>query len=140
MVAIPPLRDRGDDVMLLARHFLARTALDARLAVRPVGEACERALMAWSWPGNVRELRDLAVSLALSGRAGPVATGELPHAMGAEGGDPGGVSLEAAERAHVTLVLRRTGGNKSRAAEILGIDRKTLREKLRDDTEAGVDD
>ncbi len=133
VVDVPPLRERGEDVLLLARHFLAEVALGAGVPVRAPGEACAQALLAYSWPGNVRELRELCARLACSGRQGPVGVGELPAAIAGELGRAGErqLSLDAAEREHVARVLQRTGGNKSRAAELLGIDRKTLREKLR---------
>jgi DNA-binding NtrC family response regulator len=142
VVAVPPLRDRGDDVVLLARHFLAHTAGEARIKVRVIGEAAAQALLAWAWPGNVSELRDLCVLLALSDRTGPIAVGELPGPIAGAlgGGAPADPSLDAAERAHIAQVLRRTGGNKSRAAELLGIDRKTLREKLRGGSPGGEHD
>jgi two-component system, NtrC family, response regulator HydG len=132
-VAIPPLRERGEDVVLLARRFLAETAADAGVPARGLEGTVEVALRAHAWPGNVRELRELAARLARSGRAGPVEAGELPAEMlGALERTTGAdLTLAAAERAHVARVLRECGGNKSRAAELLGIDRKTLREKLR---------
>ncbi len=133
VVHVPPLRERGDDVLRLARHFLAGTAAEAHVAPRTLGDAAERALLGWVWPGNVGELRELCVRLALAGGDAPVGLGELPLPLtGATAGTGAGAqSLEAAEREHIARVLQRTGGNKSRAAEILGIDRKTLREKLR---------
>jgi len=101
--------------------------------VRAPGAACAQALLAYAWPGNVRELRELCARLAASGRSGPVGVAELPAAVAGELARPGSpdLSLAASEREHIERVLQRTGGNKSRAAELLGIDRKTLREKLR---------
>jgi two-component system, NtrC family, response regulator HydG len=142
-ITIPPLRDRGDDAVRLAERFLAEGAADAGVPERVLAEPTAQALRAYGWPGNVGELRALGAGLAWSARTGPVQPGELPaHVAGAlpglEGQDP---SLAAAERRHVAEVLRRAGGNKSRAAEILGIDRKTLREKLRGPgTRTGRDD
>jgi DNA-binding NtrC family response regulator len=133
-VAIPPLRERGEDVVLLARRFLAEAASAAGLAARTLSPAAEQALRAYAWPGNVRELRVLATRLALAGRSGPVVAGELPATMAQPPGSESGadLTLAAAEREHILRVLRQTGGNKSRAAELLGIDRKTLRDKLRE--------
>jgi two-component system response regulator HydG len=134
ILAISPLRERGDDVVLLARRFLAEAASDAGTPARGFSENAELALRAHSWPGNVRELRDLAVRLARSGGSGAVEAGELPVAISAAlgRGAAGDLTLQAAEREHVARVLRECGGNKSRAAEVLGIDRKTLRDKLRE--------
>ena len=134
VVTIPPLRERGDDVVLLARRFLAEAASDAGVPARGLAETAGLALRAHAWPGNVRELRDLAIRLARSGRSGAIEAGELPAAIaGALGrGAAGDLTLDTAEREHIARVLRECGGNKSRAAEILGIDRKTLRDRLRE--------
>jgi two-component system response regulator HydG len=142
VVAIPPLRERGEDVVLLARRFLAEAASDAGVPARALAETAELALRGHAWPGNLRELRDLAVRLACSGRSGAIETGELPSAIaGALGrGTAGDLTLQTVEREHIARVLRECGGNKSRASEILGIDRKTLRDKLREtDGPAGAD-
>jgi two-component system, NtrC family, response regulator HydG len=142
VVAIPPLRERGEDVVLLARRFLAEGAPDAGVPARALAETAELALRGHAWPGNVRELRDLAVRLARSGRSGAVEAGELPPAIArALGrGTAGDLTLQTAEREHIARVLRECAGNKSRAAEILGIDRKTLRDKLKEtDRPAGAD-
>ena len=134
VVEIPPLRERGEDIVLLARRFLAEAASDAAVPARAMAGTTELALRAHPWPGNVRELRGLAVRLARSGRSGAIEAGELPAAIaGALGrGAEGDLTLAKAEREHIARVLRESGGNKSRAAEILGIDRKTLRDRLRE--------
>lgn len=135
-IVLPPLRERAGDVTVLARHFLALAAAATGRPPRAPGEGAARALAAWSWPGNVRELRDLCLRLAYSGREGAIATDELPPAMRAFAAR----TLADVEREHVALALERAGGNKSRAAEMLGIDRKTLREKLRPAAPAGSGD
>jgi two-component system, NtrC family, response regulator HydG len=134
VVEIPPLRERGDDIVLLARRFLAEAASDAGVPARAMSETVGLALRAHPWPGNVRELRSLALRLARSGRSGAIEAGELPAAIaGALGrGTAGDLTLANAEREHIIRVLRESGGNKSRAAEVLGIDRKTLRDRLRE--------
>ena len=131
---IPPLRERGEDIVLLARRFLAEAASDAGVPARAMAETTELALRAHPWPGNVRELRGLTSRLARSGRSGAIEPGELPAAIaGALGrGAAGDLTLAKAEREHIVRVLREHGGNKSRAAEVLGIDRKTLRDRLRE--------
>ena len=138
-VTIPPLRERGEDVVLLARRFLAEAAADAGVATRGLTETAELALRAWPWPGNVRELRELMLRLSRAACPDPVEAGELPAAVaGALGRGPAAdLTLETAEREHITRVLRECGGNKSRAAQALGIDRKTLRDKLRGTEAAG---
>ncbi|MFN8176810.1 MAG: response regulator [bacterium] len=132
-VTIPPLRERGDDVVLLANRFLAESASSAGTPARTLTEAVEQAFRVYPWPGNVRELRELAAQLMLAGRSGPIVPSELPAWIaGASGRDVAAdLSLAAVEAEHIARALRRTSGNKTRAAEILGIDRKTLLSKLR---------
>jgi DNA-binding NtrC family response regulator len=106
---------------------------------RGLTETAELALRAHAWPGNVRELRDLMIRLAGPGRTGPVEAAELPASAAGALGRAGGadLTLASAELEHIARVLRECGGNKSRAAQVLGIDRKTLRERLRDAEPAG---
>ncbi len=122
-LTIPPLRQRPDDVPLLAAHF--NVQLSQRLGLPPLvfGEEALRRLAAYAWPGNVRELRNLIErSLIL---------GHLPLAPEASGGaaDALPVSLAEVEKRHILAVLAACGGNKSRAAELLGVSRKTVERK-----------
>jgi two-component system response regulator HydG len=138
-VEVPPLRERGNDVLLLAQHFLERYARQADKAVAGFAPAVAKRLLAYAWPGNVRELQNClerAVALARHDRltvddlpdrirhagAGPVARAGTPVPL---------VSLEELERAHVLRVLEHVRSNRKLAAEILGLDRKTLYRKLR---------
>ncbi|HEX4449836.1 MAG TPA: sigma 54-interacting transcriptional regulator, partial [Kofleriaceae bacterium] len=119
-VALPPLRARGDDVVELARRFARGRAIEPDAAA---------ALVAYAWPGNVRELDSAIVhALALAG-GGPIARACLPDRVIArpQVATPGQlVTLAELERSHVELVLEYVGGNKTAAARILGIERKTL--------------
>jgi two-component system response regulator AtoC len=130
-ITVPPLRERGQDVLLLARHFLEKYSAAAGKAIAGFApEALER-LAAYRWPGNVRELEhavERAVALSSSGlllaedfplgsRAAPVQGPVLPA---------DGMTLDEVKRWYVSKVLDDAGGNKLRAAEILGIDRRTL--------------
>jgi DNA-binding NtrC family response regulator len=138
---LPPLRERPVDIPALAHHLLARLADRYQLAAADLAPDALAALTAYHWPGNIRELENvLARALALrSGRtltvrdlpphiaraSGTAATGgaaQLPSAM---------LTLEEVERRHILQVLEKTGGNKLKAAEILGIDRSTLHRKLK---------
>ncbi|HVZ72371.1 MAG TPA: sigma-54 dependent transcriptional regulator [Polyangia bacterium] len=133
---VPPLRSRGDDLDALARHLVARHA--ARLG-RPVPEIAPEALArirAHAWPGNVRELENaLARAVAMSTRAIilpedlPAVVADEPRA-GAAAIDDGWPSLDELERRYVDRVLERCGGNKTDAATILGVDRRTLQRLL----------
>jgi len=126
---VPALRERPEDVSVLAERFL-RELSGGRLSFSP---AASRALLAHAWPGNVRELRnrvERACVLARSERIEPAEL-ELAQATLAPAPAPAERSLAARERAWIEQVLRESGGNRSRAARELGIDRSTLYEKLR---------
>lgn len=125
-IALPPLRERREDIVALARQF-ARRAGPARLTPE-----AEQLLIAYSWPGNVRELRN-AVERAAMLRAGDALPAEAfvpgdEQALVATG-VRAGWTLEQLEAHYIREVLRTTGTNFSRAAEVLGINRKTLLEK-----------
>ena len=146
-IAVPPLRARGADVLLLAQHFLSRFVSRSRRVVT-LSEPAAAKLLAYNWPGNVRELENCierAVALARSEeltvddfperiqRFEP-AVGARPSVDGAPAADV--ASLFDAEREHVLKAVEQFGGNKTRAAAILGIDRRTLYRRLvRYDTE-----
>jgi two-component system response regulator AtoC len=133
---VPPLRHRGDDVNALALHFVARHA--ARVG-RPIPEIAPETfarLRAHAWPGNVRELENaLARAVAMSSR-GIILPEDLPTVVSGVGGarepslDEGWPKLEELERRYVDRVLDRCGGNKTDAATILGVDRRTLQRLL----------
>lgn len=125
-IALPPLRERREDIVALARQF-ARRAGPARLTPE-----AEQLLIAYSWPGNVRELRN-AVERAAMLRTGDALPAEAfvpgdEQALVATG-VRAGWTLEQLEAHYIREVLRTTGTNFSRAAEVLGINRKTLLEK-----------
>jgi DNA-binding NtrC family response regulator len=129
---IPPLRERGEDVVVLARHFVSLHA--ARLG-RPMPEISDEALARmreYPWPGNVRELENaLARAVAMMQR-GVLLPGDLPPLVRGETEarppsiDHDWPTLTMLERRYVERVLERTGGNKTAAANILGVDRRTL--------------
>jgi DNA-binding NtrC family response regulator len=130
-IEIPPLRSRPEDVLPLARHFLARFAgAMSRKGVAFSPEA-EQALAAYPWPGNVRELQN-AVERAVVVATGPVIEpGDLPAPVTVPSDHPAPGSLAEAERAHVLAVLEATGWNITRAARTLDVDRVTLYNKIR---------
>jgi two-component system response regulator PilR (NtrC family) len=141
-IQLPPLRERRDDIPVLAQHFLTKFAPDARLQV---SQDAMRALMAYHWPGNVRQLEnaleravalgagrteiamsDLPAEIQVTPSSSPTPTVDLPE----EGLDLPGY-LAAIERDLILRSLDRTGGNRNRAAELLRIKRTTLVEKLK---------
>jgi len=131
-IVVPPLRDRGDDVLLLAAYFGARFASDASLPAPGFSPEAVTAMKEYSWPGNVAELRQLVEALVLA-NTGTIEVSDLPDYVrrGTHGGRPL-PTLRELEDEHIRTVLASVAGNKTRAAEILGINRKTLREKLRE--------
>ncbi len=127
---VPPLRERGDDVDLLAERLLARLAAHAGRRLT-LGAPAKAALRAHTWPGNVRELKNVlerAVILAPGATIGPDDLGLRPAAAPATDHFP---TLEALEREHIVKALARTDGARAEAAQLLGIDRKTLYRRLR---------
>lgn len=127
---LPPLRERRVDIPLLVQFFLnkynARYCLDAK-----VTESGMKALKEFMWPGNVRQLQHLMermVILVPSGRIDAEAVHDAIEA--AEAKETGGETLAETEMEQIRRVLAATGGNKSRAAQVLGIERKTLYRKL----------
>jgi two-component system response regulator AtoC len=131
-IRIPPLRERREDIPLLAEHFAQKHGRAEGSAISP--EAREL-LVAYDWPGNVRELENaVARALALN-PSGVVIPEDLPDAIRLAQTEPAQVplplpgdrpTLAELEQRYASQVLGETGGNKTRAAEILGIDRKTL--------------
>jgi DNA-binding NtrC family response regulator len=136
-IVIPPLRERREDIPPLLRFWLADANERYDKAVEGFTDEVEAILMDHAWPGNVRELRNLVERLVILAPGRRIAKAELPaeYLAGPPAppqGDPtpGGDSLESFERAHIRKVLGSVDGNKTRAAEILGISRHTLRMKL----------
>jgi len=157
-IRIPPLRDRGDEVPLLAQHFLHRFAEELRKDVSGIAAQTLVLLKQYNWPGNVREFQSV-IKQALLQAAGPVLLPEfLPPILHARPAAQPGETAEAADlstlsdfvrqqidagtttlyadyqalvdRHVLNLVLRHTAGNLTQAAKLLGITRATLRTKL----------
>jgi transcriptional regulator with PAS, ATPase and Fis domain len=134
---IPPLRARTEDILPLAEHFLTRSAERAGKPLRAFSEAAKKVLLGYHWPGNVRELENVverAVALCERDIVGPE---DLPPAMRERRNQDRlaaalaqGLTLEQLEREYIERVLDAEGGNKTRAAQRLGLDRKTLYRKL----------
>jgi len=136
-VALPPLRDRREDLPALAEHFLARSAakLGRELSLSPA--ALER-LLRYPWPGNVRELENAIERAVILARNAVVEPDDLPpHVsaglqLGPSPALPRQITLAEAERVHILQTLERFGKNHSGAAEALGIGRTTLWRKLKE--------
>ena len=136
-VTLPPLRERREDIPLLAEHFLGRAAQRLGRSLR-LGPAAVDRLLRYPWPGNVRELENAIERAAILARDQTIEPDDLPpHVTGGVilGPAPGlerEHTLAEAERAHIIQTLERCGGNHSRAAEMLGIGRTTLWRKLKE--------
>jgi two-component system, NtrC family, response regulator HydG len=132
-VQLPPLRDRGDDLLMLIDHFLAKYATEMGGAPPRFAEETLAALRSYEWPGNVRELENVVQRLVVMAESESIAVSDLPAPMRLQplSGSGYSRSLEAVEAEHIRHVLDGVKGNRSRAARILGVDRKTLREKLK---------
>jgi two-component system response regulator HydG len=134
---LPPLRQRRDDIPVLAEHFLQRIAGARHEAAKQLASDALEALIEYAWPGNVRELEN-AIERAIILTSGDVITrAALPERVTERRAEPlvstrtpPNPTLEAVERAYIMWVLQSESGNKSRAAEVLGIDPSTLYRKL----------
>jgi DNA-binding NtrC family response regulator len=142
-IEIAPLRQRREDIVSLLRHFADKYAAQMQRSGPQFTDRALDVLRSYHWPGNVRELENVVQRLVVMTEGGAIDVPNLPPAMrfsAAEAGDLES-SLEDVENRHIRNVLASVGGNKTRAARILGIDRKTLREKLKQGgLPAGEDD
>lgn len=132
-ILLPPLRDRENDVLLLARHFAGQTAARLGLPAPVFADRTLETLRNYPWPGNVLELWWTIRRLVAEAKGERVEVPDLPTSIrfSAQGPAASLRSLVEVEAAHIQEVLAAANGNRTRAAEILGIDRKTLREKIR---------
>jgi DNA-binding NtrC family response regulator len=133
-LGLPPLRDRGDDVLLLAHRFAAKFAREHGRPVPRFSDAALQALQRYDWPGNVRELENVVQRLVVMTDAAILDVADLPAPMRHPAPREAGLdrTLAEVEAEHVRRVLEHVAGNKSEAARVLGVDRKTLRKKLVD--------
>ncbi|HVS04255.1 MAG TPA: sigma-54 dependent transcriptional regulator [Thermoanaerobaculia bacterium] len=148
-LAIPPLRQRGSDVALLAEHYLAELCAEhGKPPIRLAPGALE-AMTRYEWPGNVRQLKNVLESLVIFQQGG-IDVHDLPAEIRQQGGaapagegpiqasDGRARTMEEIERQAILETLRRTGGHRARAASLLGIGLRTLQRKLKDYKEQGL--
>jgi DNA-binding NtrC family response regulator len=153
-VFVPPLRERKEDISTLTLHFLERFNRELGRSIRRITPAAMDELIAYSWPGNIRELRNLIERMVLMTQSDEILPEDLPNHIRVGSGGPNGTrssprfsfptdrrfTLEEAERAAILHAIERTGGNKTKAAEFLGISRQTLRTRLKElGSEDGTD-
>ncbi|MBL8751900.1 MAG: sigma 54-dependent Fis family transcriptional regulator [Planctomycetes bacterium] len=133
-IAVPPLRSSPRDVLALAELFLSEMGTRPDGSPRLMLERAKRLLVGHSWPGNVRELRLVLESAAAQAADQPIAPRHLPPNIAsdaAQAATPEIPTLEQIERAHIAEVMERTGGNRAKAASLLGIATSTLYDKLK---------
>lgn len=139
-VSLPPLRERKDDIPALAAHFFAIYRDKNRKELKDISGKAMDLLTRYDWPGNIRELENGIERAVILARGEIIAPADLPLPIQALSRDreiqglnlPSGISLQEVERALILKTLDDTGGNRSRAAEILGINRRTLQNKLKE--------
>jgi len=138
-LSVPPLRERRDDIPVLVRHFLLRASAEAGKAIPTVDPDAMELLMSYRWPGNVRELQSAIQSGVILSRDGKLTVADLPSSLTGMPTPSGNMledavarkfSLERIEQQYARMILESVGGNKTEAASILRIDRKTLYRKL----------
>jgi two-component system, NtrC family, response regulator AtoC len=143
VVEMPPLRTRGEDILLLSTLFIEQNNNEYRKSIKGFSEEAKQFVMQYDWPGNVRELRNVIERAMILTEQEFITPEQLPFEMRQfkrdglhhSDFDPLAIShelsLEEVEKAHVSNVLNKLDWNKSRTARILGISRATLREKIR---------
>lgn len=135
-IELPPLRERGNDVLLLANHFMKKFADELERSAPRFSDRALKALRDYHWPGNVRELENLVQRLVVMTDEDYIDVPDLPELMrfSIPWRTTYNRTLAEVEAEYVRNVLVSLNGNKTKTAEILGIDRKTLRKKLHDDS------
>jgi len=138
-IDLPPLRERGTDILLLARHFVEQFAIRSNKHITGISNAASEKLLNYTWPGNVRELRNtIERAVVLTGYE-KISVDDLPEKIRdykathflVESNNPSElVPIQEVERRYILHVLKTVGGNKTLAARVLGLDRKTLYRKL----------
>jgi DNA-binding NtrC family response regulator len=141
-IAVPSLRDRAGDILALAQHFINQIAVRSRKAVRGISVDAARLLKGYDWPGNVRELENCMARAVALCRLDEITADDLPAKMQGRRSSrssrialtadaPGGLlTMEEMERHYIRRVLHAVAGNKSHAARVLGLDRRSLYRRL----------
>jgi len=138
-IELPPLRERREDIPLLVQHFLNKFGQDSKKNVSGISEDALRGLLNYSWPGNVRELENVIQRAITLSQHEEILPEDLPTPLVEVAGEnliekglTEKYTVEQLEKEYIKRVLIEVGGNKSKAAEILGLDRKTLYRKLQE--------
>jgi len=136
-VYLPPLRERGDDIKLIAEHYVDIFAKEFRRGPKNLAEAAGNKLMSYSWPGNVRELRNAIERAALLSKGDEIGPDDLVVGQGPDEASPmsfelppGGISLQTIEEQLVRKALAQTSNNQTQAAKLLHLSRDQLRYRM----------
>lgn len=137
-IELPPLRERGDDITLLLDHFLSQFSNDNNFPLPQLDSEALSVLSNYSWPGNIRELRNFCENLVVLNRGGKITQYDLDPRFFSESSEmsnssPGpnsSLSVEENEKRILRNALIKAGGNRTKAAELMGVSRRTLHRKL----------
>ncbi|HEY6838191.1 MAG TPA: sigma-54 dependent transcriptional regulator [Geobacteraceae bacterium] len=132
-IDLPPLRERKEDIAPLAAHFLTKYARHTRKTVGSITTGALRLLASYDWPGNVRELENVIERAVILAKGAELTAELLPMKAAATPSlrtETDATSLESVERSHILKILKKNGFHRTRAAEALGITRKTLSRKI----------
>jgi len=138
-IDLPPLRERGTDILLLAQHFVEQFSIRSDKQIEGISDTASEKLLNYSWPGNIRELRNTIERAVVLTRYEKISVDDLPEKIRdyktsnfLVGSDNPSelIPVQEVERRYILHVLKTVGGNKTLAARVLGLDRKTLYRKL----------
>jgi transcriptional regulator with PAS, ATPase and Fis domain len=136
-IELPPLRERREDIPILVQHFIHKFGKELKRSVSGISEGALKILVSYSWPGNVRELENIIQRAITMSQHEVILPDDLPASIIQKTDEKlfekameENFTLDQLEKEYIKRVLIETGGNKSKAAEILGLDRKTLYRKL----------
>ena len=144
-ITLPPLRDRPDDVPILIEHFLNEISTQKHTAAKKVSPDVIRRFQSYRWPGNVRELRNTLESMMVLTEGDILTEVDLPERIAQSGHNspskidlPTGLTMDELERLAITKALDSCQGNRTHAADRLGISVRTLQRKLRQYERSGI--
>ena len=130
-ISVPPLRDRLDDIPALASYYVRKLAVEKKRQAPAISDEAMRLLKQRDWPGNVRELINAVEYAVVTCEGSAIGPGDLPWAAEEAAAPAQEGQLARTEQGEIVKALQQFGGNRTKAAEFLGINRKTLREKIR---------
>jgi two-component system response regulator HydG len=130
-IELPPLRERKEDIPLLVDHFIRKFATEMNKKINRVSPGAMCALQAHPWPGNVRELENAVERAMVVAQEPELREQDFIFKPRNGSAAPEARSLDEIEKAHILRILEECGGNQTRAAEVLDIDRVTLHNKLK---------